>query len=139
MAKRRGNNEGSIYRRKDGYWVGQYGVQTVEGTKTRYIYGNTRADVAEKLTRALADRNGGLTYDAGKMTFGEYVGRWIEDSVKDTVRQRTYERYESIVRVHLKPAFGSVKLNALTPAHVRALYKEKLNVGLAPRTVRYIH
>src|SRR5215208_8135561 len=26
MAKRRGNNEGSIYRRKDGYWVGQYGV-----------------------------------------------------------------------------------------------------------------
>jgi hypothetical protein len=28
MAKRRGNNEGSIYRRKDGYWVGQYGVET---------------------------------------------------------------------------------------------------------------
>src|SRR5215203_1343282 len=139
MAGRRGNNEGSIYRRKDGYWVGQYGIQTAEGTKTRYIYGKTRADVAEKLTRALADRNGGLTYDAGKMTVGEYIERWIEDSVKDTVRQRTYERYESIVRVHIMPAFGSMKLNALTPAQVRALYKEKLNAGLAPRTVRYIH
>src|SRR5215217_6469512 len=40
MANRRGNNEGSIYRRKIGYWVGQYGVQTAEGAKTRYIYGN---------------------------------------------------------------------------------------------------
>jgi hypothetical protein len=32
MAKRRGNNEGSIYRRKDGYWVGQYGVETATST-----------------------------------------------------------------------------------------------------------
>lgn len=136
---RRGNNEGSIYRRKDGYWVGQYGVQTAKGTKTRYIYGKTRAAVAEKLTRALADRNGGLTYDAGKMTVGEYVERCIEDSVKDTVRQRTYERYEQVARVHIKPALSRVKLSALTPAHVRALYREKLDAGLAPRTVRYIH
>ena len=96
MARRRGNNEGSIYRRKDGYWVGQYGVQTAEGTKTRYIYGKTRAVVAEKLTQALADRNSGLTYDAGNITVGEYVERCIEDSVKDTVRQRTYERYEQV-------------------------------------------
>ena len=139
MAKRRGNNEDSIYRRKDGYWVGQYGVHTVEGTKTRYIYGKTRAIVAEKLTRALADRNGGLTYGAGKMSVGEYVERWIEDSVRGTVRQRTYERYQQIVRTHIKPALGHVKLSALTPAQVRALYREKLDAGLAPRTVRYIH
>ena len=33
VAKRRGNNEGSIYRRKDGYWVGQYGVETATGTE----------------------------------------------------------------------------------------------------------
>ena len=65
--------------------------------------------------------------------------RYIEDSVKDTVRQRTYERYEQVSRVHIKPAFGRVKLSALTPAHVRALYREKLDAGLAPRTVRYIH
>jgi integrase len=55
------------------------------------------------------------------------------------VRQRTYERYEQIVRVHLKPALGRVKLSVLTSAHVRALYREKLDAGLTPRTVRYIH
>ncbi|HSK84273.1 MAG TPA: tyrosine-type recombinase/integrase, partial [Rubrobacter sp.] len=139
MAKRRGNNEGSIYRRKDGYWVGQYGVQTAEGAKTRYIYGKRRADVREKLTKAIADRDGGLVYDAGNITIGEYLDRWLNDSVRDTVRQRTWERYEQFVRVHLTPALGKIKLAKLTPAHVRGLYRDKLNSGLAPRTVLHIH
>jgi integrase len=139
VAKRRGNNEGSIYRRKDGYWVGQYGVQTAEGTKTRYIYGNRREDVREKLTKAKADRDGGLVYDAGNITVGEYLDSWLNDSVRDTVRQRTWERYEQFVRVHLTPALGKNKLAKLTPAHVRGLYRDKLNSGLAPRTVLHIH
>ena len=139
MAKRRGNNEGSIYRRKDGYWVGQYGVHTAEGTKTRYIYGKRREEVREKLTKAIADRDGGLLYDAGNITVGEYLDRWLNDSVRDTVRQRTWERYEQFVRVHLTPALGKIKLAKLTPAHVRGLYRDKLNSGLAPRTVLHIH
>ncbi len=139
MTKRRGNNEGSIYRRKDGYWVRQYGVQTAKGIKQLYIYGKTRAAVAEKLTRALADRDGGLTYDAGNMTIGEYLDRWLNDYVCDTVRRRTWERYEQFVRVHLTPALGKIKLAKLTPAHVRGLYRDKLDSGLAPRTVLHIH
>jgi integrase len=139
MAKRRGNNEGSIYRRKDGYWVGQYGVQTAEGTKTCYIYGKRREEVREKLTKAIADRDGGLVYDAGNIIVGEYLDRWLNDSVRDTVRQRTWERYEQFVRVHLTPALGKIKLAKLTPAHVRGLYRDKLNSGLAPRTVLHIH
>jgi integrase len=139
MAKRRGNNEGSIYRRKDGYWVGQYGVQTAEGTNTRYIYGKRREDVREKLTKAIADRDGGLVYDAGNITVGEYLDRWLNDSVRDTVRQRTWERYEQFVRVHLTPALDKIKLAKLTPAHVRGLYRDKLNSGLATRTVLHIH
>jgi hypothetical protein len=70
---------------------------------------------------------------------GEYLDSWLTDSVKDTVRQRTYERYESIVRVHLKPALDRVRLDSLSPNHVRRLYRQKLDSGLAPRTVNDIH
>jgi integrase len=55
------------------------------------------------------------------------------------VRQRTWERYGQIVRVLLKPAFGRMKLKNLTPTHVRGLYREKLDSGLASRTVNCIH
>jgi integrase len=69
---------------------------------------------------------------------GEYLDRWLPD-IRDTVRQRTWERYEQIVRVHIKPALGRVKLKALSPTHARGLYREKLEGGSAPRTVQYIH
>jgi integrase len=66
------------------------------------------------------------------------LSRWLEDSVKDTVRNTTYERYEQISRTHIAPMVGGIKLKALSPTHVRGLYKEKLS-SLSPRTVQYIH
>ncbi len=55
------------------------------------------------------------------------------------MRQRTFERYEQITRVHIVPVLGRTRLKNLTPIHVRGLYREKLDSGLAPRTVQYIH
>ena len=57
---RRGNGEGTITRRKDGRWEVKYTVHKAEGMKRRAHYGKTRAEVAEKLTRALSDRSSRL-------------------------------------------------------------------------------
>lgn len=135
----RGNNEGSITRRNDGRWMGRYTVHAADGPKRRTVYGKTRKEVSEKLTKAMADRDGGLVYDAGKITVGEYLTAWLADSVRDTVRRRTYERYESLVRVHVVPALGRVKLKNLTPAHVRGVYRSKLEAGLSARSVLHLH
>lgn len=49
---RRGNNEGSIYQRKDGRWCCQVIIgYTPEGKPTRkYVYWKSRQEVAQKLT-----------------------------------------------------------------------------------------
>ena len=65
--------------------------------------------------------------------------RWLSDSVRGTVRVSTFERHEQLFRGHIQPALGRLKLNSLTPAHVRGLISEKLETGLAPATVRKIH
>ena len=49
------------------------------------------------------------------------------------------ERHEQIVRLHLKPALGRLKLSKLTPAHVQGLYRDKLDSGLSSATVHKIH
>lgn len=119
--------------------MAQYAVYTAEGRRRRTLYGKTRSEVARKLAKALSDREGGLTFDAPNLPLGQYLDRWLAHSVRDTVRQRTWERYEQLVRVHIKRSLGPVKLRSLTPAHVRGLYREKLDAGLSPRTVEYIH
>jgi integrase len=139
VARKRGNGEGSITRRKDGLYMARYTVETAIGAKRKTLYGKTRGEVSEKLTKAMADRDEGLVFDADNLKVGEYLERWLVDSVLDTVRPTTYERYEQIVRIHVRPALGSVKLKNLTPVHVRGLYREKLEAGLSARTVQYIH
>ena len=136
---KRGNGEGSISRRKNDGWCAQYTIYTSEGRKRKTLYGNTRSEVAAKLSKALADREGGFVFDAGKMTVREYMERWLSDSVRGTVRSSTYERHEQIIRTHINPPLGNMKLKNLSPAHVRGLHREKLEAELAPATVRKIH
>jgi integrase len=119
--------------------MARYTVETPDGPKRKTIYGKKYGEVEKKLNEARANADQGLVYDAAKLTTGEYLTAWLADSVKDTVRQRTYERYESLVRVHIVPTLGRVKLKNLTPAHVRGFYREKLDSGLAPRSVLHIH
>lgn len=136
---RRGNGEGNIYKRKDGLFEARYTVQTETGPKRRSIYAKTRKEVADELTEALANRDKGLTPDAGKLTVGKYLADWLTDSVKDSVRKYTYARYEGIVRNHLSPTLGTIRLKNLNPTHVRKLYRQKLDTGLSRRSVQYIH
>jgi integrase len=135
MAKKNGNGEGSRPRKRP---EARYTIHTSKGPKRKTVYGRTRQEVAEKLARALSDRAQGLTFEAGSLKLGEYLDRWLPD-IHHTVRQRTWERYEQIVRVHIKPALGRVKLKDLTATHARVLYREKLESGSSPRTVQYIH
>jgi integrase len=51
----------------------------------------------------------------------------------------TYRNYAGHVRNHIAPELGRLKLTKLTSAHVQALYRKKLDSGLSPRTVNYIH
>jgi integrase len=143
MPRRRGNGEGTITRRKDGRWEGRYTLHTGAGPKRKVLYGKTRAEVAEKLTKAMADRDGGLVIVSSNITVGEYLDRWLEDCVKPLVPQgklehSTYTLYSGIIRNHIKPHLGHSKLQSLNRMDVRRLYNEK-GKELAPRSVDYIH
>src|SRR5215210_1776055 len=136
---KRGNGEGSISRRKNGGWMAQYGVYTATGLKRKTIYGKTRTEVAQKLAQAISNRDNGFAFDAQNLTVGDYLDTWLENSVHDTVRETTYQGYERIVRLHIKPMLEGIKLDRLTPVHVRSLYRERLEAGLAPRMVQLAH
>ena len=48
MARKRGNGEGSITRRRDGLYMARYTVQTPTGPKRKTIYGKTRQKVSQR-------------------------------------------------------------------------------------------
>lgn len=140
----RGNGEGDVYarRNKEGKIIGYrgaYWVRTAKGPRRRYVSGKNKSETRAALAKAKAERDGGLVFEAGTLTVGQYLSRWLSDSVMDTVRPTTYARYEQNVRRHIIPSLGGMKLKNLAPSHIRALYREKLDEGLSGRTVQYVH
>ena len=113
MAKR-ARNEGSIYRQKhDGRWVAAISVGYRNGHRCRKkFFGATRSEVAAKLT--LHDQQHGLPVAPDRQTVGAFLTRWLEDSVKPSVRPKTYRSYRQLVDLHLKPGVGRHKLTKLT-------------------------
>ena len=141
MPGRRGNGEGSIRKRKDGRWEGGYTVRTPDGPKQKPVYGKTktRKEVSEKLIGAMAGRDQGLVFDAGRLTVGEYLKRWLDDVVKPSASYRTYSTHAQQVRTDIAPTLDRVKLKDLRKPHIDRLYREKLDAGLAPSTVSRVH
>ncbi len=139
MAKKRGNNEGTITKRKDGRWEARYTVHTAEGPKRKVLYGKTRAAVSAKLTKAMADRDGGLVFDSSDSTVGDYLDRWLSDAVRGTERESTFSRDKYLVTNHVKPALGRLKLKNLNALHLQSLYRDRLDSGLSGSTVQKVH
>jgi site-specific recombinase XerC len=119
--------------------MARYTIQTVTGAKRNAIYGKTRQQVSEKLNKALADRDGGFVFDVENLTVGEYLDRWLQDSVQGSVRASPYKSYGQQVRHYLKPSLGRMKLRKLSPMHVQGMYREMQDRGLSARTVQYAH
>src|SRR5215213_7555112 len=90
-----------ITKRKDGRYMARYTVHTPDGPKRKTIYGRQYKDVEQKLAEARGDAARGLIFDADNLKLGEFLNRWLVDSVSDTVRPTTFERYEQIVRMHI--------------------------------------
>lgn len=135
---RRGRGEGTLRKRADGSWEGRYWVEDGPGWKRRQVYAPTRQQAQDKLRDAIVARDKGLIQAPASETVGSYLTAWLE-GVRLTVRPRTYQSYEQLVRDHLIPHLGRVRLDRLQPQRVAQLYARLSAAGLSPKTIRNVH
>jgi len=135
VRRKRGNRDGSIYRRPNGTWAASV---SLPGGRRKFFYAKTRDEARRKLDSALHGLDRGTFTDARGITVGSYLDQWLSETARPRVRRWTYLGYEVHVRLHLKPTLGDIRLEQLTPLHVQALLNRKLQDGLSPKSVRYI-
>ena len=133
---RRGHHEGTIHKRNDGRWAAAVSLGYQGGRRRRkYLYGKTRAEVALKLQQAQRTMDDGGILPGERQTVETLLKTWLRDSAAPKVRPKTLVRYEEIVRLHLIPALGSIKLARLNPADVERMLNEALAQGVSPRSL----
>ena len=119
--------------------MARYTVETATGAKRETLYARTRKEAAEMLTAAMADASKGITADGGPKTVGAFLTSWLENTVRGSVRKSTYDRNESLCRVHLIPALGRKKLKTLSAADVAGFYRSRPDSGCSAASVHKMH
>src|SRR5947209_13277759 len=133
--RRRGRGEGSIHQRGDGLWVGSISLGYDEKGKRRRraVYGASKSEVQQRLRELQNDASNGTLADAGRMTVGEFLNRWLENTHRPKVQPTTYAGNEPRIRLHLIPHLGRVKLTKISALHVEQLYSDMQEAGDSPQ------
>jgi integrase len=101
---------------------------------TRTVRGSRR-DAERALTKLLHEVDTGTVVVDGRTPLERYLeDRWLPHATT-RVRPTTHERYRSLMRGHVEPRIGRVRLANLRPSHIQSVVDGMLADGLAPRTV----
>ena len=92
----------------------------------------TKRDAEKRLAELLHQANRHELVEPSKLTLGMWLDEWLETAIKPpNKRLRSYETYKSVIRRHLKPALGSIRLQQLQPTDLKRYYNA---ATLAPST-----
>ena len=119
---RRGNGEGTVYRRKDGRWEGSVHVMQADGTRRRVsVYGPTRQETQAKLDALRIDDAKGMPVAVDRnTTVAQYLQWWLTEVAVHRLRPTTHHTYTRNAERYIIPALGKRRLASLTPQQVRS-------------------
>lgn len=140
---RRGKNEGSVYRRKDGKWVGQVtvGYHPDTGKPIRkYTYASTREEAAHWIALTLvSETSKAVPSLVSELLLKDFLHRWLTTFKTYEVCSRTMELYYSCERLHIVPALGDIPVAELTASRIQTfLYYLQAEKQLSRRTISLV-
>lgn len=134
MPRKRGNNEGSVFRLSSGRWCGQVSHEGHRQSKS-FITQRECIDWVRQSRNQIGD---GMSYASTQITLGEYLDGWL--TVKKAERRyATWVHYDWLARGYIIPVLGNIKLKDLRAIHIQELYTNLLKSGIGIPTVRKIH
>jgi integrase len=135
---RRGNGSGSVYFER-GKWRGKYSIR---GQKKRptvtfdsaKVTKRTEADAA--LRAILVDIERGVHIEPSQILFRDFAPEWLEEHiVREGLKRTTASSYRTILRRHLLPRQGRIKVAEITTGKVKAFTSKQIERGLSARSV----
>lgn len=140
--------KGSILNRPKGsdHWsiILEDGKDPATGKRRQkwHSFKGTKKGAEAELVRLKHEINTGEHVEADKVTVSQWIDQWIEAGApgrkKKKVGQRTLERYEELLRVHVKPTLGARPLQKLAATEIDRLYNA-LEAKMAPMTLHHVH
>ncbi|MEV5162734.1 tyrosine-type recombinase/integrase [Streptomyces sp. NPDC053728] len=136
MANKKGIRRrfGSVRQLRSGRWQARYRDPATGQLRSAEQTYATKTDADVALTHIEADISRGQWEDPdkGAVPFTAYADAWLRDR---KLADRSRERNEAVIRLHITPTFGSGSLADVTTSRVRAWRGKLLAAGVGEPTV----
>ena len=136
--RKRAHGEGSIDQLPDGRWRGRVTVGRDWKTgklKRVSVYSKNQGEVIKQMDELKQQVRSGTYSGDDKMMFAKWLDIWLNEYSKPTIRPSTYDLYEYLIRLHIKPVLGGFLLSELQPYHIQQFYNKKSIEKKLPRTM----
>lgn len=138
MAKRRGSGEGSIYR-EGNRWVAKVTVEVASGRRVRRKRSARTQKEARDALRDLQREAAAGVAGARGATVAQFLDDWLAHLLPARgITPTTAKNYESVLRAHVIPALGTMRLDKLRAEQVDGLLRSMTQEGKARGTVRLV-
>ena len=127
---------GSLREKRAGYWEVRIdaGVDRLTGKRaqvSRSVEG-TRRDAERVLNTLISKHETSSVGGSTTATFGGLLEKWIEHVEPDLAYQ-TFHGYQRLIRNHIAPALGAIKLRKLDVATLDSFYRSMSKRGSLQR------
>lgn len=132
-------------RKRGKTWSYYFDTAKINGERNKIEKGGfrTQKEALDARATAIAEYNNtGRTFSPSEISVADYLDYWLENAIKKNIDHgytyNTYRDYESKVRLHLKPAFGTYRLSSFqyAPDQVQEWIYEMKSKGLSKRMIQ---
>lgn len=97
--------------------------------KRKSFSGKTASEALKRGKQWKEEVENGLLPSFEKATLWKWLEFWLENYVKNTVREKSYEKYESCLRCYIKPKLANWEMRKIKGVHVQKIFNELLECG----------
>ncbi len=134
MARRRGNNEGSIFTTSDGTWRTQVSIQGKRYSCTA----KTRRLCQEWIKNTLKLADNRTIFAGTQKRMDEHLTSWLTNQ-EPSMRPKTETHYRQLLKDNVLPFIGQITLGNLRAWHIQELYTQLTRQGVGIHTIRKVH
>ena len=135
---KRGNGEGTIYKRKDGRWCGAFYSEA--DNKRHFVYASSykrvKAKMREKSLESTLMDSDNRDDPEVKYSLEDWIWEYLEVYKRNELKPSTFTGYTTVWRKHIKGSvIGKMNLPKIRPANIQGFYNQKLKAGLSVKSI----
>jgi integrase len=127
----------AIYRTTKGYTIRWYDVDGRERQRTYKGISREEARTLERGILAERDRGESLPHERHAPLFGDIADQWVQE-MRSGWKGSTLQQYEQVLKSQLRPAFGELRVTAITESLARQMVTKLQDGGMGPRRINLV-